>query len=176
MNSRLRPLAALAMVAVIGAGCSNAPDGGGPSANTGASAGGTSGNTGTTGRAQAVQFSECLRSNGVRDFPDPDAKGEYAYGVSVSPAVWQRAVAACKSLEPPGAFSSERDPQQQSAALQFAQCMRTNGVKDFPDPIDGEPLVDTYRIPSSNRSGGMAILDAAMQKCRVALDRAAAGR
>jgi hypothetical protein len=43
--------------------------------------------------------------------------------------------------------------------------MRENGVKDFPDPANGEPLVDTSRIPSSNAPGGMSILNAAMQKC-----------
>jgi hypothetical protein len=39
-------------------------------------------------------------------------------------------------------------------------------VKDFPDPVNGEPLVDTTKIPSSDAPGGMTILNAAMQKCR----------
>ena len=50
--------------------------------------------------------------------------------------------------------------------------MRENGVKDFPDPADDEPLVDTRRIPSSATPGGLSILNAAMQKCVLA---AAAG-
>jgi hypothetical protein len=33
--------------------------------------------------------------------------------------------------------------------------MRENGVKDFPDPANGEPLVDTRRIPSATRNGGI---------------------
>ena len=52
------------------------------------------------------------------------------------------------------------------ARLEFAQCVRDNGVKDFPDPTRDGPLVDTNRIPSAATSGGMSILNAAMQKCR----------
>jgi hypothetical protein len=49
-------------------------------------------------------------------------------------------------------------------------------VKDFPDPANGEPLIDTYQIPSSNRPGGMTILNAATEKCHALLAEAAAGR
>ena len=64
--------------------------------------------------------------------------------------MWIKAVNACKALQPPGALSGNRNPQQQSAALRFARCMRENGVKT-PDPANGDPLIDTYEIPSSNR-------------------------
>jgi hypothetical protein len=43
--------------------------------------------------------------------------------------------------------------------------MRDNGVEDFPDPANGQPLVDTRRIPSAAEEGGMTIINAAMQKC-----------
>ncbi len=167
--TRRRPLSALAVLALIGAGCgSDAPV-----------ESGTAGGAGTrkaTPRDKAVRFAECLRTNGVPDFPDPDAKGEFAYGVSVSPAVFTKAVAACKDLQPPGSLSSRRSPEEQSATLRFARCMRENGVEDFPDPANGEPLVDTGRIPSSDREGGMSILNAAMQTCRRVMAEAAAGR
>jgi hypothetical protein len=112
-----------------------------------------------------VKFAECVRENGVSDFPDPNAKGEFVYGVSVRPAVFTAAVRACKDLQPPGTLSAERTPEQQSASLEFAQCVRVNGVRDFPDPANGEPLVDTTRIPSSDTPEGMTILNAAMEKC-----------
>src|SRR5207237_3562074 len=119
-----------------------------------------------TPREKAVKFSECLRANGVSDFPDPNASGEFpAYGVSVSPAVWKKAGAACKAMQPPGTLSAKLTPAQESAALKFAQCIRENGVPDFPDPVNGQPLVDTTRIPSSNKPGGMTILTAAMHRC-----------
>jgi hypothetical protein len=167
MSRKLWPLAALATVALIGAGCSN---GSAENGNTGA---GTGGNKQATDRDKAVKFAECVRENGVSDFPDPNAKNDFEYGVSVSPAVWKKAIDACKELQPPGTLSSKRSTKQQSASLKFAQCIRENGVKDFPDPVNGEPLVNTYRIPSSNKPGGMTILNAAMQTCRDLVEEAA---
>jgi hypothetical protein len=171
----LRPLAALVMVALISltsAGCgSGAPSQTGTGASTG-----TSGAKNATDQDKAVKFAECIRRHGVPHFPDPDAKGDFVFGIDVSPAVWQKAVNACKDLQPPGALSSKRSPKQQTASLRFAQCIRENGVKDFPDPANGEPLVDTTHIPSSNRPGGMTILNAAMQKCRPFLGLAAGGQ
>ena len=60
--------------------------------------------------------------------------------------------------------------------LQFAQCVRDNGVKDFPDPVNGEPLIDTYKIPSSNKPGGMTILNAATHACGSILKLSAGGQ
>ena len=174
MSRKLWPLAALATVALIGAGCSN---GSAENGNTGtAGRSGTGGSKNLTARDKAVKFAECIRAHGVSDFPDPNAKNQFEYGVSVSPAVWKQATTACKDLQPPGTLSAKRTPKQQSASLRFAQCIRDNGVKDFPDPVNGEPLVNTYKIPSSNKPGGMAILNAAMHKCRNVLGLAAGGQ
>jgi hypothetical protein len=186
MSRRPWPLVALATVALIGAGCSNdsAENGntGTASGSGSASSSGTASSTGTGGtkkatdQDKAVKFAECIRGHGVPDFPDPNAKGQFIYGVSVSPAVWQKAVDACRDLQPPGALSSKRTPKQQTASLRFAECIRENGVKDFPDPVNGEPLVDTTKIPSANRPGGMTILNAAMEKCRAPLGVGAGGQ
>ena len=72
-------------------------------------------------------------------------------------------------------LSPQQRAQVQQQLVKFAQCMRENGVRDFPDPVNGQPLVDTNRIPSSATSSGMSILNAAMQKCR-ALSAAARGQ
>jgi hypothetical protein len=169
MRRALRPLAALAMLAVIVAGCGKG------SADTGSNS--TDAGHNNT-RTKAVKFAECMRQNGVSDFPDPDALGELtidavANGSSVdtSSAVFGQALRACQDLEPAGFTGYERTAQQQEAALRFAQCIREHGVKDFPDPGPNDPLVDTRRIPSANRPGGMTILNAAMQQC----DASAAG-
>jgi hypothetical protein len=144
----------LALLVVLGAGCGadTPPESGTRTTATAAEQGPTKQEP--TGRDRAVKFAECMRAHGVGDFPDPDASGDFPdFGVSVSPAVWSRAVAGCKALQPPGTLSSERTPKQQSTALRFAQCMRDHGVKDFPDPRNGDPLIDTTKIPSlGNRS------------------------
>ena len=176
----LRPVATLALVALISlisAGCgSDAPSKTGTTGSSGTSPTGAGGNTQATAQDKAVKFAECIRGHGVPHFPDPDAKGDFVFGIDVSPAVWARAVDACEDLEPPGALSGRRSPRQQSDALRFAQCVRENGVKDFPDPANGEPLIDTTRIPSSNRPGGMTILNAATHTCGSILRLAAGGQ
>jgi hypothetical protein len=170
MSRTLRPLAALAMLAVISAGCSNGAAENGTTDTV--SSAGTGSNGAATTREKAVKFSDCMRENGVSDFPDPDASGAFtietiANGSSVdtSSVAFTQALTACKDLEPPGFTGETRSPEQQEAGLEFAQCIRDNGVKDFPDPALDQPLVDTNRIPSSNTQAGMTILNAAMQKC-----------
>jgi hypothetical protein len=172
MSKHLWPLTALAAVALIGAGCSNGSAEKGSTARASA----TAAKTKPTARDKAVKFAECIRAHGVRDFPDPNAKNDFEYGVSVTPTVWKQATTACKDLQPPGSLSAKRTPKQQSASLRFAQCIRENGVKDFPDPVNGEPMVNTYKIPSSNEPGGMDILNTAMQKCGKLLGEAAGGQ
>ena len=160
MSRKLWPLAALAMVALIGAGC-------------GGSGGSGGGNTTAANQEKAVKFAECMRGNGVSQFPDPDASGRLTIdgvlnGSSLDPnsPAWKDAVGACKDLQPPGfTGGGERSAGQQEAALRFAECIRENGVTDFPDPVNGEPLVDTNRIPSAATDRGMSILNAAMHKC-----------
>ncbi|HEY8737802.1 MAG TPA: hypothetical protein VIO62_12255 [Candidatus Dormibacteraeota bacterium] len=162
----LRSLAALAltaMVALISACGSNVP------AQTG-----TGGNNSAANLAKAVKFAQCMRANGVSAFPDPDASGQLtidgvANGSSVDPssAVFIQAISACKDLEPPGLMGHQRSPEQQKVALKFAQCMRDNGVPDFPDPTPNGPLIDTTRIPSVGDKDPHSIpaLQAAMGKC-----------
>jgi hypothetical protein len=182
MSRTLRPLAALAMVAiaaVISAGCGGTRSSGGtstaPAGNTGTAS--TGGDTELTARDTAVKFAECMRENGYPDFPDPKASGEFpTFGISVSPAVWIKALGACKELQPPGSFSAHLSFKQLSAARKFAQCIREHGVKDFPDPVQGQPIIDTTIIPSSNRPGGMTILNAAAHKCGYLMRAAMEGR
>jgi hypothetical protein len=162
MNRKLRPLAALAVVALIGAGCSNES---GEDDNAG--------DTKAASQEQAVKFAECMRDNGVSEFPDPDASGGLTIdgvlngsGLDPNAPAWQEAMDACEDLQPPG-FTGDEDISagEQEERLEFAQCMRDNGVEDFPDPTPDGPLVDTNRIPSSAGEGGMSILNAAMQTC-----------
>ena len=123
-------------------------------------------------RSKAVRFAECVRNNGVSAFPDPDASGALtidavANGSSIdtSSATFKHALDRCKNLEPAGFTGHARSAGEQQAALQFARCVRHNGVPDFPDPGTTDPLVDTTRIPSTATAGGMTILDAAMHTC-----------
>ncbi len=155
------PLAALALVALIGAGCGNGSA--------------EDGNTGTANRDKgAMKFAECMRDNGVSEFPDPDASGGLTIdgvvngsSLDTSTPVWKEAIAACKDLQPPGFTGTEASPEEQDVRLKFAQCMRDNGVEDFPDPAPDAPLIDTTRIPSAAGRGALSIpgFQAAVETC-----------
>ena len=170
MSRKVGPLAALIMVAIVAltsAGCSN---GSAKNGNTGAAS--STGSKIATKHEKAVRFAECMRSNGVSAFPDPDASGKLTIdavvngsSVDTNSAAWKQAINACKALEPPGFSGSKATPKQMSARLKFAQCVRDNGVKDFPDPTKDGPIVDTNRIPSSATPSGMSALNAAMHEC-----------
>ena len=81
-----------------------------------------------------MKFAECIRAHGVSDFPDPNAKNEFDYGVSVTPAVWKQATTACKDLQPPGTLSSKRTPKQQSASLQVRPVHPRQRREGLPGP------------------------------------------
>ena len=120
-----------------------------------------------------MKFAECMRDNGVSGVPGPGRVGRADHRRDR-----ERLVAG---PEHPGVEAGHRRVQGPAAAgvhgpraerpssrrrrLEFAQCIRDNGVKDFPDPAPDAPLVDTNRIPSAATSGGMTVLNAAMQTC-----------
>jgi len=158
MSRPRRPPAALAMIAMVAliSGC-------GSSAPATGSGGGSST---ATAHLKAVQFAECIRSNGVSEFPDPDASGQFAYGIpsyssplNPSSAAWQHAIGACKNLEPAEFMPTSFTPRQLAARLKFAQCMRADGVPSFPDPTPHGPLIDVHGAQS------IPGLQATIQKC-----------
>jgi hypothetical protein len=163
MRRGLGPLATLATLAVIVAGC-------------GSGSAGTSNSTAASGgnatHRKAVKFAECMRANGVSGFPDPNASGELtidavANGSSVdtSTPAFDQAISACRDLQPAGFTGHKRSAQQQENALRFAQCMRDNGIKDFPDPTPDGPLIDTSRMPGSPGALSIPGFKAAQEKC-----------
>ncbi len=161
MSRTRRPLAALALVALMAliSGCGSSA----PSATASGSSG--AGNPTATAHEKAVRFAECVRSNGVGEFPDPDASGQFAYGIKAgspldpSSAAWQQAIGACKNLEPPRFIPTHFTTKQTEARLKFAQCVRANGVPDFPDPTATGPLVN---VPNASSIPGFRTT---VQKC-----------
>lgn len=160
MRKKWGPSAVLAVVALISTGCGSAGNA-------------DAGSTQAAGREQAVKFSTCMRDNGVSAFPDPDASGKLTVdgvannsSVDTSGPAWTKATAACKDLEPAGFTGTKRTAAQQATAIEFAHCIRENGVADFPDPDPNGPMVDTNRIPSlSGSRADLSKLNAAMKKC-----------
>lgn len=89
---------------------------------------------GPTPDAQA--YAQCMRDHGV-DMADPDPETglpQLGDGVDPDHPAVQEAAKACQDLMPAGA--REQDDGQDTY-LKFAECMRENGLPDFPDPQPG---------------------------------------
>ncbi len=91
--------------------------------------------------SETLAFSRCMRANGVPNFPDPNTSGVWpkpqVEGVASSPQ-YPAAARACGHLLPDGgpgvAPSQAVDQKIQNDMTKFAQCMRTHGVSEWPDP------------------------------------------
>jgi hypothetical protein len=93
--------------------------------------------------SDALAYAKCMRANGVPNFPDPKPGGGFLFqaraGLVDSP-LFKAAQAKCHKLLPEGPGSGP-PPSAQTLArfLKIAQCMRKNGVYDFPDPRTSVP-------------------------------------
>jgi hypothetical protein len=130
-----------ALVALGAAGCGG-DDGGGDDGI--ASAGGTATPSSSASAASGndsdrfLQYAQCIRENGVPEFPDPQVDGG-AVRMQMPPGLDQEKVQAaqakCRQYLPNGGEGNgPADPQRREQMLKFAQCMRENGVPEFPDP------------------------------------------
>jgi len=89
-----------------------------------------------TGQEQAVKYAQCIRAHGVPDFPDPDPGGQFrglGHEQQNNPK-FRAAQQACRALAPGGEHEKLGDPAYVNQVRKFAQCMRANGMPDFPDP------------------------------------------
>ena len=129
MHMRMRPrfVGASATVPILAAVILTASSCGASSSSAGPSAG---------DRDQAVAYAQCMRQNGVPDFPDPDAQGRLrglGHEQQGNPQ-FQAALEACRDLAPGGEHEKLGDPAFVEQMRAFSQCMRENGLPDFPDP------------------------------------------
>jgi hypothetical protein len=144
---------ATASLALLTAACSGSPS---STASSGSSSG--------SANSQLVAYSQCMRSHGMPNFPDPTGgvpPKVSAQELGVSSSQLQVAQEACQHLLPDTGGSLTASSLRQcylagvcpqalvqqavSAGREFARCMRSHGVPDWPDPtIDsqGRPLFD----------------------------------
>jgi len=107
-----------------------------------------------------------MRSHGVPNFPDPTSQGPpkvSAQQLGVSSAQLQAAQGACAHLLPAASSSQQQFQQcmlagncppalvQQmlTADRKFAQCMRSHGVPNWPDPSigsEGRPIFNLTTV------------------------------
>jgi len=117
------------------------------------------------------EFSQCLRDNGVLEFPDPTVRDGKLVMPQNQPAdAVDNGMKACQDIldkipqQGGGDSSSAEDVPQ---LRKFAQCLRENGVPDWPDPkTDGSfPVLGT---PLDSKTPE---LQQARAACRIHWDR-----
>jgi hypothetical protein len=96
-------------------------------------------------QAAALAFAQCMRAHGV-NVPDPQINtgggnggsggAEVRIDAGTSKTQAGTAMQACQKYLPQigGNGSGTLDPARQAQILKFAQCMRSHGITDFPDP------------------------------------------
>ena len=97
--------------------------------------------------AAELRVSQCIRAHGVPNYPDPPSSGGmHSVGngntvtvngvkLDASPQTVQNAQRACAKYAPVGPLvSSSQLASIKQGSIRAAECMRANGVPDFPDP------------------------------------------
>ena len=104
--------------------------------------------------AQEFALAQCMRSHGAPDFPDPNSSGSFTLttapngpkgAVDIDSSRIVAAYGTCRHLLPGGGPSvaelrqhlqQQQEKQRQAfpALVNFARCMRSRGVPDFPIP------------------------------------------
>lgn len=174
---RRAPRAAAAVIAAAAlllllAACGGAPSsvgaGSSPAATSpAAEASSTSAEAGSASSASAVAYSQCMRANGVPEYPDPDSGGHLPKGdaqhFGVSESRYQAAGHACQHLLPAGgSFAGQANQciqagdcppalvqQMLTVDRKFAQCMRSHGVPNWPDPVIGIQGGPVFRVSAA---------------------------
>ena len=102
----------------------------------------------------AVAFARCMRSHGVRNWPDPNSSGAFdkskltTQQLGAGTSRVQAAQSACNHLLPNGGSgpNAARVRQMRALGLQFAQCVRRHGVPSFPDPASDGRIPDPATV------------------------------
>jgi hypothetical protein len=113
--------------------------------------------------ARLVAFARCVRAHGVPRYPDPppnatNTKFPSAREVGVSGSQLNGAEKACEYLLPPGVddyFPPAEVRLLLNGMLRFSQCMRHDGVPNWPDPTtdsEGRPEFPLDEVPGTNRN------------------------
>jgi hypothetical protein len=111
---------------------------------------------------QALAYSQCMRSQGVPGFPDPDSQGNIIVQGSMGASSTQSAAAqkACRHLLG-GQNTPAQQRQEMDQALRFSACMRSHGDPAFPDPVERQGGVVLHMIGANTPQG-----QAAVQTCQ----------
>jgi hypothetical protein len=141
-------LAMLVCLGLVISGCGGSSTGGGQG-TSGTQATGRASSAGSSqsesNNAKRLAFSQCMRSQGISNFPDPSGQnsvsGSLPPGIDVNSPQYQSAQGTCAHLLPSGGADPGGSAQGQEQTLQYVACMRSHGYPNFPDPNSSGDLV-----------------------------------
>ena len=87
--------------------------------------------------SQGVKYSDCMRSHGVSNFPDPTPGRGFnirGLGAEAGSPTFVSAQKACASLQPGGSAPPRITGEQVHQMAVKARCIRQHGFLSFPDP------------------------------------------
>jgi hypothetical protein len=86
--------------------------------------------------ADMLKYTQCMRSHGVVNFPDPSSNGTILVGGTVSQSPqYPAADNTCRNLLPNGGIPTAAQQARGIAQLlKLSVCMRAHGISDYPDP------------------------------------------
>ncbi|GAA1689440.1 hypothetical protein GCM10009830_41320 [Glycomyces endophyticus] len=133
----------LGLTALSAAACGDdADDGGVASADGDAteSASAEGQDEGLDGFEGALAYSECMRDNGIAEFPDPEQNDGGGISLGLPEGMdpesqeFKDAEKACEDLRPGPGDDETIDPEVYAKLLEYSDCMRENGIENYPDP------------------------------------------
>ena len=127
---------------------------------------------------QTLAYARCMRSHGVPTFPDPTSAGlpkaQVVAARKANPSRFDSAESACSHLLPSGGGNGETPAeiaQDWNQDRRFAQCMRHDGIPNWPDPTDRSTTDSrpVFRITAVGLDGNSPQLRAKAQHCASSL-------
>jgi hypothetical protein len=143
------------------------------------------GGAGSARSPSALAYSACVRAHGVPNYPDPDSSGQLpktdAQLLGVSGSQYQAARHACRHLLPTGGSLQQQEDQcmqnsdcspalvqlMLTADRKLAQCMRSHGVPNFPDPVTDShgPVFNITKAGISDAASHTSQFEAKLTEC-----------
>jgi hypothetical protein len=113
-----------------------------------------------------------MRAHGITKFPDPNSQGQLALnagpgtGIDPNSPQYKAADGACRSLMPAGqSLSAAQQAKMRSGNLKYAQCMRSHGISDFPDP-NSQGQLQVQARPGGDLDPNNPLYQSADKACR----------
>ncbi|NUU21371.1 MAG: hypothetical protein HOV68_07620 [Streptomycetaceae bacterium] len=145
----------LFLLAATATGCGGGSDDPGVATANGSgnpSAGASSKAPAKSDQDMMLEYAKCMRANGIPQFADPevgDGAGRMMLPDGVDPQKAKETSEKCKQYLPNGGENNRKpdDPKLVEQMKKFAECMRANGVPNFPDPsADGGAMIDQSQM------------------------------